>query len=141
MISVSKGLKICFAFILLMVATNGQSPIRHTLCRDQVATVTPGSSGIIQHLQRVSSSPINCTLVLRGFTSGSYASLHGVDVQDAEFGCFQSSEISINNSPYCVREDKSSNNIIMQLVNEKLVLQLKLDIFTNFTFKYFNNGE
>ena len=135
----------CATFTLVLLSlievVNGQSAVYHTLCRDQVVTVTPGSSGIIQHLQRVSSSPINCTLALRGFSSGSYVSLPGVDRRDPEDGCQQSPEISINNSPYCVRGDSSMNNIIIQLVNEELVVQLKLDNATSFTLEYYNNGE
>ena len=131
-------------FLLLLtlveVAT-GQSAVLHTLCRDQVVTVAPGSSGIIQHLQRVSSSSINCSLVLRGFTSGSYVSLPGLDWRDPEDGCQQSPEISIKNSPYCVRGDSSNNRVIKQLVNGELVVQLKSDNVANFTFEYYSNGE
>ena len=127
-----------FLFLTLVKVINGQSAVRYTLCRDQVVTVIPGSSGIIQYLQRVSSTPINCTLVLRGFRNGSYVNLPGLQ-KNSEKICQKSTEISINGLSYCVKE--TGSNVMEHLMKGELVVQLTSDRNSvDFNFEYYNNG-
>ena len=129
-------------FVLLSAlaeVTSGQSAVRYTLCRDQVVTVIPGSSGIIQYLQEVSSTPINCTLVLRGFRNGSYVSLPGLYQKNPEESCQKLTEISINGLSYCVKE--TGSNVMEHLMKGELVVQLTSDRNSvDFNFEYYNNG-
>ena len=131
-----------FLFLTLVEVINGQSAVRYTLCRDQVETVIPGSSGIIQYLQGVSSTPINCTLGLRGFRNRSYVSLPGLVMTYSNNNCeTEKSIININNSLYCVRKGGSDVKVFIQLIKGELVVQLKSDNAVNISFQYYSNGE
>ena len=130
-----------FIFSMLAEVINGQSAVRYTLCRDQVVTVIPGSSGIIQYLQGVSSTPINCTLVLRGFRNRSYVSLPGLVMTYSHNNCGSELIININNSSYCVGKGGSDDKVFIQLIKGELVVQLKSDNAVNISFPYYNNGE
>ena len=141
MAAVSWWLLTCSSLILLSSSINGQSPVRYTLCRDQIVTVIPGSSGIIQYLQRASSTPINCNLVLKGFRNGSYVSLPGLRVKGPEESCPSFTEISINSTSYCVKETTSGSKVIVSLMKGELVVLLKSgQDSVNFSFEYYSNG-
>ena len=130
-----------FLFLMLAEVINGQSAVRYTLCRDQVVTVIPGSSGIIQYLQGVTSTPMNCTLVLRGFRNGSYVSLPGLIMMGLNNNCGSEFIININNSLYCVRKGGYDDKVFIHLIKEELVVQLKSDNAVNISFQYYSNGE
>ena len=134
----SNSMLIIFMVVSLVEVINGQSAARYTLCRDKVVTVSPGSSGVIQHLQKNSSYPTNCVLVLKGFREGSNVSLLNLDVKRSYRNCLL--DVSVNNSSYCVNEDGSYNNVIINLKSEELVVHLKSNSVANFTLQFYNSG-
>ena len=135
----SNCMLIIFLVVSLVEVITGQSAARYTLCRDKVVTVSPGSSGVIQHLQKNSSYSTSCVLALRGFREGSNVSLLNLDVKRSYRNCLL--DVSINNSSYCVNKNRSYNNVIIQLRSEELVVHLKSHSVANFTFQFYNSGE
>ena len=131
----------CSSLVLLPSSINGQSAVRYTLCKDRVVTVIPVSSGIIQYLQRASSTPINCTLVLRGFRNRSYVSLPELGMIDNNNKCGPEKTVNINNSSYCAMEGYSRSPVIIKLMKKELVVQLKSDNAVDFSFQFYSNGE
>ena len=130
----------CYIWLVTVInVSDGQSPSTHTICNNNIVTVTPASSGIIRHQKRDSALPGECSLTLRGFTDSSSVSLPGVDV----FDNLCPVPITINNVEYCAATGviSSTNKVIIQLTTDELTISVQWDNSTSFTIEYYSQGK
>ena len=116
-----------------------QSIRPHVLCEDDNITVTAGSSGIITHTKRDINKP--CTLILSGFNSISRVIIPEVDKSTNNQCNPGSSSVYINRVVYCVTEDNSINNLVVNLTEGYLNITLPSADVSEFAIKYYNNGK
>ena len=114
----------------------GQDLVPLTLCKDKQVVVSPGSSGIIQHVTN-SQSNADCTLTVSGFASGTYISLLGVSTVTQSTA--NNPIVRIQGTPYMSKGSQSEETIQLSDDAPKITFQTSANS-GNFSIEYHNKG-